>query len=483
MRKFLLLAIYFPTFLSAQNIDLIPFVNPFIGTKNAGHTYPGATVPFGSIQLSPDTDTIPMLVNGQYQKDVYRYCAGYQYDDSSIVGFSHTHFSGTGHSDLGDILIMPNSGAIQWNPGTSAQTDKGYRSRFSHEKEQAQAGLYRVFLSEPKVQVELTSTERVGIHHYQFQQEEGNHILMDLTHGIYNYADKNVWCFIRIENDTLITGYRQTNGWSRTRTVYFAISFSKPMTEYGFKNVKPTAYNGFWRKFNLENNFPEAAGEGLKAIFKFGSETDVHVKVAISPVDIDGALLNLKTECPHWDFNSYVQAAQKKWNDKLNVIQADFLSQEEKETFYTCLYHSYLGSTIYMDVDHRYKGLDQRIHRADGFVNYTTFSLWDTYRAQHPFLNLIQPKVNADMIESMLAHYDQSVHHMLPIWSHYANENWCMIGYHSVSVLADAMLKGNTGFDYSRALKAAVSTSNQRFYEGLGAYIDNQYVPEDLSGN
>jgi predicted alpha-1,2-mannosidase len=378
---------------------------------------------------------------------------------------------------------MPNSGAIQWNPGTSAQTDKGYRSRFSHEKEQAQAGLYRVFLSEPKVQVELTSTERVGIHHYQFQQEEGNHILMDLTHGIYNYADKNVWCFIRIENDTLITGYRQTNGWSRTRTVYFAISFSKPMTEYGFKNVKPTAYNGFWRKFNLENNFPEAAGEGLKAIFKFGSETDVHVKVAISPVDIDGALLNLKTECPHWDFNSYVQVAQKKWNDKLNVIQADFLSQEEKETFYTCLYHTYLGSTIYMDVDHRYKGLDQRIHRADGFVNYTTFSLWDTYRAQHPFLNLIQPKVNADMIESMLAHYDQSVHHMLPIWSHYANENWCMIGYHSVSVLADAMLKGNTGFDYSRALKAAVSTSNQRFYEGLGAYIDNQYVPEDLSGN
>ena len=141
MRKFLLLAIYFPTFLSAQNIDLIPFVNPFIGTKNAGHTYPGATVPFGSIQLSPDTDTIPMLVNGQYQKDVYRYCAGYQYDDSSIVGFSHTHFSGTGHSDLGDILIMPNSGAIQWNPGTSDQTDKGYRSRCSHEKDQAQAGL------------------------------------------------------------------------------------------------------------------------------------------------------------------------------------------------------------------------------------------------------------------------------------------------------------------------------------------------------
>ena len=464
-------------------MDLIPFVNPFIGTKNAGHTFPGATVPFGSVQLSPDTDTIPMLVNGQYQKDVYRYCAGYQYDDSSIVGFSHTHFSGTGHSDLGDILIMPNSGSIQWNPGTSSQTEKGYRSRFSHQNEQASAGLYRVFLDEPKVQVELTTTERVGIHHYQFEKGKDNHVLMDLTHGIYNYADKNVWCFVRVENDTLITGYRQTNGWARSRTVYFAISFSKPITEYGFKNVKPTSYNGFWRKFDVEHNFPEAAGEGLKAIFKFGSETDVHIKVALSSVDIDGALLNLKTECPHWNFKSYVEDAQEKWNEKLNLIQADFLSQDEKVTFYTSLYHTFLGATLYMDVDQRYKGLDQRIHQANGFVNYTTFSLWDTYRAQHPFLNLIQPKVNADMIESMLAHYDQSVHHMLPVWSHYANENWCMIGYHSVSVLADAMMKGNPGFDYTRALNAAVTTSNQRFYEGLGSYLDYHFVPENLSGN
>jgi predicted alpha-1,2-mannosidase len=483
MRTVLFLLFILPTILRAQNSNLIPFVNPLIGTKNAGHTFPGATVPFGSVQLSPDTDTIPMLVNGQYQKDVYRYCAGYQYDDSSIVGFSHTHFSGTGHSDLGDILLMPNSGSIQWNPGTASQTDKGYRSRFSHQNEQATAGLYRVFLDEPKVQVELTSTERVGIHHYQFQEGKDNHVLMDLTHGIYNYADKNVWCFIRMENDTLITGYRQTNGWARSRTVYFAISFSIPITEYGFKNVKPTAYNGFWRKFDVEHNFPEAAGEGLKAIFKFGSETDVQIKVALSSVDIDGALLNLKTECPHWNFNSYVEDAQEKWNEKLNIIQADFLSQDEKVTFYTSLYHTFLGPTLYMDVDNRYKGLDQRIHQSNGFVNYTTFSLWDTYRAQHPLLNLIQPKVNADMIESMLAHYDQSVHHMLPVWSHYANENWCMIGYHSVSVLADAMIKSNPGFDYSRALKAAVTTSNQRFYEGLGAYLDYQFVPENLSGN
>lgn len=483
MRKLILLLVISPYILFGQLENLVPFVNPFIGTKNAGHTYPGATVPFGAIQLSPDTDTIPMLVNGTYQKDVYRYCAGYQYDDSSIVGFSHTHFSGTGHSDLGDILFMPNSGALQWNPGTKSQTEKGYRSRFDHKKEIASPGYYQVYLDEPKVKVELTTTKRVGIHAYHFEQKKDNHIMLDLSHGIYNYSDKNVWCFVRVENDTLITGYRQTAGWARTRTVYFAISFSKPIQNYGFKNVKPSEYKGFWRKFDLSNNFPEAAGEGLKGAFFFGDETDVMSKVSLSSVSIEGALLNLTAECPHWNFNAYHSAAEKAWNTELNSIQADFLTSEEKVNFYTSLYHTMLGPTLYMDVDGKYRGLDQRVHQAESFTNYTTFSLWDTYRAQHPFLNLMFPETNAHMIESMLAHFDQSVHHMLPVWSHYANENWCMIGYHSVSVLADAMVKNNKGFDYSRALRAAVQTSSQRFYEGLGAYMDYHYVPENISGN
>ena len=469
--------------LVAQTSKLTTFVNPFIGTQNAGHTFPGATVPFGSVQLSPDTDTIPMLVNGQYQKDVYRYCAGYQYEDSTIVGFSHTHFSGTGHSDLGDILLMPTNGPIQWNPGTESHPEKGYRSTFHHEKERASPGYYSVFLEEPMVDVKLTTTNRVGIHQYQFKKTKDNHVLLDLCHGIYNYSDKNVWCFVRLENDTLITGYRQTNGWARTRTVYFAISFSKPIQQYGFKNTKATAYNGFWRKFDVENNFPEAAGEGIKGVFSFGEEVELMIKVSLSSVSIDGALLNLTTECPHWDFDQYAKSAEAKWNESLNMIQAEFLTLEEKTTFYTSLYHSLLGPTLYMDVDGQYKGLDQRIHKANGFTNYTTFSLWDTYRAQHPFLNLMLPAMNADMIQSMLAHYDQSAHHMLPVWSHYANENWCMIGYHSVSVIADAMVKKNTGFDYQRAFEASVTTSNQRFYEGLGAYQDYQFVPEDLSGN
>lgn len=483
MRKFLSILFVLPGILIAQKQVLSTFVNPFIGTQNAGHTFPGATVPFGAVQLSPDTDTIPMLVNGQYQKDVYRYCAGYQYEDSTIVGFSHTHFSGTGHSDLGDILLMPANGAVQWNPGTESHPENGYRSAFRHENERATPGFYSVYLDEPKVQVKLTTTDRVGIHQYQFSKQKDNHVMLDLTHGIYNYSDKNVWCFVRMENDTLLTGYRQTNGWARTRTVYFAVSFSKPIQNFGFKNTKPTTYNGFWRKFDVENNFPEAAGEGLKAAFSFGEESDVMIKVAISSVSIDGALLNLKTESPHWNFNQYVQKAEDRWNEQLNHIQAEFITPEEKTTFYTSFYHSLLGPTVYMDVDRQYKGLDQRIHRAEGFTNYTTFSLWDTYRAQHPFLNLMLPETNTDMIQSMLAHYDQSVHHMLPVWSHYANENWCMIGYHSVSVIADAMVKNTIGFDYKCAFDASVTTSNQRFYEGLGAYLDYHYVPENLSGN
>lgn len=483
MRNFLCFTLFLPLTIFAQTSNLTTFVNPFIGTQNAGHTYPGATVPFGSVQLSPDTDTIPMLVNGQYQKEVYRYCAGYQYEDSTIVGFSHTHFSGTGHSDLGDLLFMPANGPVQWNPGTENHPEKGYRSTFHHENEVASPGYYSVFLDEPKVMVKLTTTNRVGIHQYEFKQAKENHVLLDLCHGIYNYSDKNVWSFVRMENDTLLTGYRQTNGWARTRTVYFAISFSKPVQQFGFKNTKATAYNGFWRKFDVENNFPEAAGEGIKGVFSFGDEMEVMIKVSLSSVSIDGALLNLKTECPHWDFEQYVHTAETRWNDQLNMIQAEFLTPQEKTTFYTSLYHSLLGPTLYMDVDGQYKGLDQRIHQASGFTNYTTFSLWDTYRAQHPFLNLMRPNTNADMIQSMLAHYDESAHHMLPVWSHYANENWCMIGYHSVSVIADAMVKENAGFDYKRAFEACVTTSNQRFYEGLGAYLDYHYVPEDISGN
>ncbi|MBT1709026.1 GH92 family glycosyl hydrolase [Fulvivirgaceae bacterium PWU5] len=470
----------------AQQEKLVPYVNPMIGTYKMGHTYPGATVPFGMVQLSPDTDTIPYEAEGKYNPLVYKYCAGYQYDDKTIVGFSHTHFSGTGHSDLGDFLVMPTTGPLQLNPGTEEHPEKGYRSTFSHEEEHAEANYYRVKLTEPGIVAELTTSTRVGFHQYTFPKSDQAHIILDLMHGIYNYADKNVWTFVRVENDTLITGYRQTAGWARTRTVYFAMSFSKPFVQYGAKDFsKPDVYKGFWRKFDQEHNFPDLASEQLRMYFDFKTTEGekIKIKFALSPVSTAGALANLKQEIPHWDFEKAKADGQQRWEQELQKIRVKAATRGDLVNFYTALYHTFLGPTVYNDGDGQYRGLDQNNHTAHGFTNYTTFSLWDTYRALHPFFNIIQPKRNDDMVKSMLAHYDQSVHKMLPVWSHYANENWCMIGYHSVSVICDAIIKGNFTGDVNRALDACVATARYRKFDGIGYYIDLGYVPEDKNSS
>ena len=462
------------------------YVNPFIGTEKMGHTYPGATVPFGMVQLSPDTDTLSYSENGVYNKDVYKYCAGYQYTDSTIVGFSHTHFSGTGHSDLGDILIMPATGALRLNPGTADRHLEGFRSLFRHETECAEPGYYSVLLDDYGIKAQLTATTRVGIHKYTFPQSDNAHIILDLVHGIYNYPGKNIWTFVRVENGTTITGYRQTNGWGRTRTQYFAIKFSKPFKSYGYKSFSNNQiYKGFWRKFNQESNFPEMAAPQLRAYFDFDTNEgeEIMIRVALSPVSTDNALLNLEHEAPHKDFNLYRTLAFERWDNELRKIEIEALKDDDLINFYTSLYHSFIGTTEYMDINGEYRGIDQNVHKADGFTNYTTLSLWDTYRALHPLFNIIQQKRNSDIMNSMLAHYDQSVHKMLPVWSHHANENWCMIGYHSVSLLADAMVKNIKGFDYEKALSAAVSTAGNKYYDGLEDYIKRGFVPEDISGN
>lgn len=464
--------------------DLAQYVDPMIGTAKMGHTYPGATVPFGSIQLSPDTDTIPYAVDGKYNPDVYKYCAGYQYDDKTIVGFSHTHFSGTGHSDLGDFLVMPTTGELKLNPGTATNPDSGYRSRFSHEREQAEPGYYSVMLDDYNIKAEMTATTRVGMHQYTFPEAGRSHIILDLVAGIYNYEDKNVWTFVRVENDTLVTGYRQTNGWARTRKVYFAMSFSKPIENYGREQYDEQVYRGFWRKFDQSQNFPEIAGEKIRMYFDFDTAKNekIKIKLAISPVSTEGAIENIKKEIPHWDFEKVKSDARALWNKELNKVIVESKEPDDLVNFYTAMYHSFLGPTEYMDTDGKYRGIDLNIHQADKFTNYTSFSLWDTYRALHPLFNVLQQKRNVDMIESMMAHYDQSVHSMLPVWSHYANENWCMIGYHSVSVIADAIVKGNAGFDQERALNAMVQTAKTEYYDGLQYYMDMGYVPEDKNG-
>ena len=464
--------------------NLIQYVDPMIGTAKMGHTYPGATVPFGSVQLSPETDTIAYSLNGKYNGEVYKYCAGYQYEDKTIVGFSHTHFSGTGHSDLGDFLIMPTTGKLQLNPGVASKPLSGYRSAFLHSTEKAEPAYYSVFLEDHKIKAELTATTRVGMHQYTFPKSDEAHIILDLTSGIYNYDKKNVWTFVRVENDTLITGYRQTNGWARTRTVYFAMSFNKPIKSYGQAAQEKSVYRGFWGRFDQMKNFPEMAGQNLKLFFDFDTNEGekIKIKMALSPVSSAGALENMKKETPDWDFEKIKKQSQEVWNKELNKVQVETIQKEDLVNFYTAMYHAFLGPTEYMDLDGNYKGLDMNVHKAENFTNYTSYSLWDTYRALHPLFNIVQPKRNGDMVSSMLAHSDQSVHKMLPIWSHYANENWCMIGYHSVSVVADAIVKGNISFDAEKALQACVNTAKVPYYDGLEFYMNKGYVPEDKSG-
>ena len=466
--------------------NLVRYAHPLVGTAKMGHTYPGATVPFGAVQLSPDTDTISYEQNGRYNPEIYAYCAGYQYKDPTIVGFSHTHFSGTGHSDLGDFLVMPTTGPLQLNPGTADRPLSGYRSAYSHQTEVAEPAYYKVRLADRDILAELTATTRVGIHQYTFPRAAESHIILDLVAGIYNYPDKNVWTFVRVENDSLVTGYRQTSGWGRTRTVYFALSFSRPFKTYGSRNYdKKEAYRGFWGRFDQNHNWPDLAAHQLRLHFDFGPTTageQVKLKMALSPVSTAGALANLRAEAPGWDFAAYKRQGQAQWQQELSKITISAPRRVDKENFYTAMYHAFIGTTIYQDVDGQYRGLDQNTHFARNFTNYTTFSLWDTYRALHPLYNLVQPRRNADMAQSMLAHFDQSAEHMLPVWSHYANENWCMIGYHAVPVLCDAIVLGNAPFDQNHALDACVTTARQRWYDGLGLYIDQGYVPEDKSG-
>jgi len=451
------------------------YVNPFIGTGGEGHTYPGATVPFGMVQLSPDTDI-------KHFRKSFPWCAGYQFGDSSIVGFSHTHFSGTGHSDMGDILIMPTTGPLLLDPGPKDAHDQGYRSRFSHENEQAVPGFYAVTLDDYDIDVELTATTRCGFHKYVFNQGEDAHIILDLVSGIYNYDDKVTWAQIRVENDTLVTGMRQTRGWAVDRYLFFAIRFSKPIQSYGLVNEEGNIeYKGFGPREQHLKNYPEINGKKLKAYFNFKPQVgkSIMVKTGISAVDVRGALNNLDTEIPHWDFALIRDEAKKAWEKELNKVVID-APEKEKEIFYTSVYHTFLSPVIYFDADRKYRGLDNSTHTASDFDNYTIYSLWDTYRALHPWFTISQPERTNDMIRSMLEHRQQSVHGILPVWSFHANETWCMIGYHAVSVIADAYLKGIRKYDVEKAFQAAKSSATYGLYDGLDQYMKYGFVPIDL---
>jgi len=466
--------------------DVTQWVDPFIGTGGDGHTFPGAVVPFGMVQLSPDTAAVSRGVDPQ--SEIYKHSAGYHYDDKTITGFSHTHFSGTGHSDLGDLLIMPMTGKAHTEPGSESDPDSGYRSRFNHNAETASPGYYSVELSDYKVKAELTATARTGMHRYTFKENEQAHVLLDLSASIYNFKNKVIWSDVRVIDNQTLLAYRSTNGWAKQREMYFAIKFSRPFDSVELINQDNSRYRCdgcLTQKGNKPSTIVNSAiqytaGKTVKVLthFKEANAEPLMVKVGLSAVSRKNALENLITENPDWDFDNVKLQAKKQWQEQLSVVQAKG-KLAEKRQLYTALYHALQAPSIYQDVNGQYRGVDNEIHQADGFENYTLFSLWDTYRALHPLLTYIAPDKVPNMIKSMLAHYQQSYDNMLPIWSFQAHETWTMIGYHAVSVIADAYLKGIHDFDSELALKAMTDTATNPKYDAIPEYIKRGYVPMD----
>lgn len=474
-----------PISVAKEQKDAVSYVDPFIGTGGDGHTFPGAVTPFGMVQLSPDTDSVYRGVDPQ--AEIYKRCAGYHYDDHSITGFSHTHFSGTGHSDLGDLSIMPMTGTAHTQVGTAENPDSGYRSRFSHQQEWAEPGYYGVDLLDYGIKAELTTTPRVGMHKYTFSSGEQGHVILDLTSAIYNFKNKVIWSDIRVIDEQTILAYRATNGWAKNRQMYFAIKFSRPFDSYEFINEDDARYRCMdcldKKKASTIVNKKEksTAGKALKLLAHFNTPNDkpLYIKVGLSAVSRSNALENLNTEIPDWDFDKVRAQARQAWAKRLNKIDVKG-SPAQKRQFYTAFYHTLQAPSLYQDVNGQYRGVDGEIHEGKDFEHYTLFSLWDTYRALHPLLTYIDPERVSGMIQSMLVHYQQSYDKLLPIWSFQGHETWTMIGYHAVSVIADAYLKGIRDYDVDLAFEAMLNTANSPIYDAINDYKKHGYVPMDV---
>ncbi len=457
MRKLLFILLLLPfsilPFHGMAQEALTNYVNPFIGTGGHGHTYPGAVVPFGMVQLSPDT-----------RLDGWDGCSGYHYSDSVIYGFSHTHLSGTGCSDFGDILFMPTVGDVHFNNGSDGK--KGYRSSFKKANETAKASYYKVKLDNGNIIVELTATNRAGMHRYIFPKSKDTaNIIIDLKH-----RDEVIEASIKVINDHEIEGMRRSKAWAKDQYVYFVAQFSKPFTSCSVASDDVP-----W-----EAAVKEAKGKNIKAAvrYDFSGQDTVVVEVGISAVSCDGARKNLTAETMDFNFDFYQKKASKAWEKELSKIVVKSKDKDKKTIFYTALYHCMLAPNLYSDVDGNYRGMDMQIHHADHDV-YNVFSLWDTYRAEHPLLTIIDQKRTADFINTFLKCYDESGR--LPVWELAANETDCMIGYHAVPVIVDAFQKGIKGFDTEKALLAMVKASLEK-RDGLEAYNTEGYIPSDKAG-
>ena len=425
------------------------YVNPFIGTDFTGNTYPGAQAPFGMVQLSPD--------NGLPGWDRI---SGYFYPDSTIAGFSHTHLSGTGAGDLYDISFMPVT-----LPYKEADAPLGIHSLFSHDEETASAGYYQVRLKDYDINVELTATERCGIQRYTFPEADAA-IFLNLRKAMnWDFTNDTR---IEVVDSVTIQGYRFSDGWARDQHIYFRTRFSKP-----FASVQ----------LDTATVIKDGKRIGSSAIARFDFHTSageqILVTTAISGVSMEGAARNLAAEAPADDFDKYLAVTRKNWNEQLSKVEIKSNDIDEKVKFYTALYHSMLAPTIYSDMDGAYYGPDKQVHQADGWTNYSTFSLWDTYRAAHPLYTYIEPQRVNDMVKSFLVFSEQNGR--LPVWNFYGSETDMMIGYHAVPVIVDAYLKGIGDFDPKKALAACVATANIDEYRGIGLYKKYGYVPYDVT--
>ena len=429
--------------------DYTQYVNPFIGTDFTGNTYPGAQAPFGMVQLSPD--------NGLPGWDRI---SGYFYPDSTIAGFSHTHLSGTGAGDLYDISFMPVT-----LPYKEAEAPLGIHSKFSHDDESATAGYYRVLLKDYNIHVELTATERCGIQRYTFPEAKAA-IFLNLKKAMnWDFTNDTQ---VEIVDSVTIQGYRFSDGWARDQHIYFRTRFSKPFTSV---QIDTTAI------------VKDGNHIGTATIARFDFDTQkgeqIIVSTAISGVSTEGAAKNLLAEVPDDNFDKYRNLTRDNWNRQLSKIEIVSNSTDDKVNFYTALYHSMIAPTIYSDVDGTYYGPDKKTHKTDGWVNYSTFSLWDTFRAAHPLFTYTEPERANDMVKSFIAFYEQNKR--LPVWNFYGSETDMMIGYHAVPVIVDAYLKGITDVNPEKALEACIATANIDNYRGIGVYKKSGYVPYNIA--
>jgi predicted alpha-1,2-mannosidase len=453
---------------SARSLNLVQYVKPFIGTgavdKNSlsGSNFPGATTPFGFVQLSPDTREAP--------DDP---ASGYDYNDKTIAGFSHTHLSGTGVADLYDVLLMPTTGDLKLNPGQAGEKGSGYRSAFSHDQESARTGYYQVMLQDYGINAELTATTHTGMHRYTFPQSSHSHIVIDLDHSLDKKRDywqcHIIGAEIKVTGKNMIEGYRIITGWARLRKVYFHAEFSQP-----FDSVTMADGDGRYHTASVIN------GTALRAALNFSTTASekVLVKVALSSVSIENARLNMASEIPGWDFDAVSRKSAGEWEKELEKIKVEGTLQQ-KQIFYTGLYHAFTQPNNTADVNGEYQATDMTIRNAPDKVQYSTFSLWDTYRAAHPLYTLVQPEKTAGFINSMLRQYN--TYGYLPIWQLWNDENYCMIGNHAIPVITDAILKGIPGIDVEKAYQA-VKASSTTDHPGspFSAWEKYGYIPEDV---